>query len=202
MRIPRAHAWPTFFTHQSSLFFSLQVVSKRFSSKNKFTGLICKTATPFVQVWHSKELQKCLLYSLWNAFRKKIFNFYSLIKQFCCYHYAGWVRTRWRSNCIVKYRIRFCLMCIRVTCVDYSLGASRIGITWLRQCVIPFLTSSTRMHPTIPIHTIQCFVLKLAQQAVMQTFLGKGLFLSVAPTVLPTVSWTLDKSHFGIVLIR
>ena len=36
----------------------------------------------------------------------------------------------------------------------------------------------------------------------MQTFLGKGLFLSVAPTVLPTVSWTLDKVHFGIVLTR
>ena len=117
MRIPRAHAWPTFFTHQSSLFFSLQVVSKRFSSKNKFTGLICKTATPFVQVWHSKELQKCLLYSLWNAFRKKIFNFYSLIKQFCCYHSAGWVQkkkkrlgTRWRSACIVKYRTSLCLI--------------------------------------------------------------------------------------------
>ena len=94
MRIPRAHAWPTFFTHQSSLFFSLQVVSKRFSSKNKFTGLICKTATPFVQVWHSKELQKCLLYSLWNAFRKKIFNFYSLIKQFCCCYSAGWVQKK------------------------------------------------------------------------------------------------------------
>ena len=36
----------------------------------------------------------------------------------------------------------------------------------------------------------------------MQTFLGKGLFLSVAPSVLPTVSWTLDKAHFDIVLIR
>ena len=36
----------------------------------------------------------------------------------------------------------------------------------------------------------------------MQTFLGKGLFLSVAPTVLPTVSWSLDKAHFDIVLIR
>ena len=33
---------------------------------------------------------------------------------------------------------------------------SRMGITWLRQCVIPFLTSSTRMHPTIPIHTMLC----------------------------------------------
>ena len=31
---------------------------------------------------------------------------------------------------------------------------SRMGITWLRQCVIPFLMSSTRMHPTIPIHTM------------------------------------------------
>ena len=56
------------------------------------------------------------------------------------------------------------------------------------------------MHPTIPIHTM--LVLHVAQQAVMQTFLGKGLFLSVAPTVLPTVSWTLDKAHFDIVLIR
>ena len=56
------------------------------------------------------------------------------------------------------------------------------------------------MHPTIPIHTV--FVLTIAQQAVMQTFLGKGLFLSVAPSVLPTVSWTLDKAHFDIVLIR
>ena len=33
-------------------------------------------------------------------------------------------------------------------------------------------------------------------------FLGKGLFLSVAPTVLPTVSWTLDKAHFPVVVIR
>ena len=56
------------------------------------------------------------------------------------------------------------------------------------------------MHPTIPIHTM--LVLNIAQQAVMQTFLGKGLFLSVAPLVLPTVSWTLDKAHFSIVLIR
>ena len=98
MRIPRAHAWPTFFTHRSSLFFSLQVVSKRFSSKNKFTGLICKTATPFVQVWHSKELQKCLLFSLWNAFRKKIFNFYSLMKQFFCFYSAGWVQKKKESQ--------------------------------------------------------------------------------------------------------
>ena len=57
------------------------------------------------------------------------------------------------------------------------------------------------MHPTIPIHT-HFFVLQIAQQAVMQTLLGKGLFLSVAPSVLPTVSWTLDKAHFDIVLIR
>ena len=35
----------------------------------------------------------------------------------------------------------------------------------------------------------------------MQTFLGKGLFLSVAPSVLPTVSWTLDKAHLPVVLM-
>ena len=34
------------------------------------------------------------------------------------------------------------------------------------------------------------------------SLVGKGLFLSVAPSVLPTVSWTLDKAHFDIVLIR
>ena len=56
------------------------------------------------------------------------------------------------------------------------------------------------MHPTIPIHTV--LVLHVAQQAVMQTFLGKGLFLSVAPSVLPTISWTLAKAHMPIVLIR
>ena len=71
-----------------------------------------------------------------------------------------------------------------------------MGITWLRQCEIPVLTCSTRMHPTIPIHTM--LVLNVAQQAVMQTFLGKGLFLSVAPSVLPPVSWTLDKVHLHI----
>ena len=58
-----------------------------------------------------------------------------------------------------------------------------------QECIPPFLFT-------------QCFVLKIAQQAVMQTFLGKGLFLSVAPMVLITVSWKLDKAHFGIVLIR
>ena len=31
---------------------------------------------------------------LWNAFRKKIFNFYSLIKQFCCCYSAGWVQKK------------------------------------------------------------------------------------------------------------
>ena len=56
------------------------------------------------------------------------------------------------------------------------------------------------MHPTIPIHTM--LVLNIAQQAVMQTFLGKGLFLPVAPSVLPTVSWTLDKAHLPIVLFE
>ena len=56
------------------------------------------------------------------------------------------------------------------------------------------------MHPTIAIH--ESFVLKIAQQAVMQTFLGKGLFLLVAPSVIPTVSWTLDKAHLPVVLIR
>ena len=57
-----------------------------------------------------------------------------------------------------------------------------------QECIPPFLFT-------------QCFVLKVAQQPVMQTLLGKGLFLLVAPTVLPTVSWTLDKAHFDIVLI-
>ena len=56
------------------------------------------------------------------------------------------------------------------------------------------------MHPTIPIHTM--LALHVALEAVLQTFLGKGLFLSVAPTVLATVSWTLDKAHFDIVLLR
>ena len=51
---------------------------------------------------------------------------------------------------------------------------SRTGITWLRQCVIPFLTSSKRMHPTIPIHTMLC--LEDSQQAVMH--LGKFLSAS------------------------
>ena len=51
---------------------------------------------------------------------------------------------------------------------------SRTGITWLRQCVIPFLTSSNRMHPTIPIHTMLC--LEDSQQAVMH--LGKFLSAS------------------------
>ena len=41
------------FHASKQLIFSLQVISKQFSSTNKFTGLICKTATPFVQVWHS-----------------------------------------------------------------------------------------------------------------------------------------------------
>ena len=42
------------------------------------------------------------------------------------------------------------------------------------------------MHPITPVHTM--LVLHIAQQAVMQTFLAKGLFLLVAPLVLPTVS--------------
>ena len=56
------------------------------------------------------------------------------------------------------------------------------------------------MHPTISIHTM--LVLNVAHQDVMQTFLGKGLLLLVGPLVLATVSWTLDKAHSPIVLIR
>ena len=44
----------------------------------------------------------------------------------------------------------------------------------------------------------QCFVLKISQQAVVQTLLGKGLFLSVAHSVLPfAVSW--KPTHLPIV---
>ena len=56
------------------------------------------------------------------------------------------------------------------------------------------------MHPTIPIHAM--LVLHVAQQAVLQTFLEKDLFLSVAPLVLPPVIRTLDKAHLAIVLRR
>ena len=35
---------------------------------------------------------------LWNAFRKKIFNFSSLIKQFCCFYSAGWVQKKKKSQ--------------------------------------------------------------------------------------------------------
>ena len=44
------------------------------------------------------------------------------------------------------------------------------------------------MHPSIPVHTM--LALHVAQQAVMKTFPGKGLFLSIAPSVLPTFSRT------------
>ena len=47
----------------------------------------------------------------------------------------------------------------------------------------------------------QCFVLKISQQAVVQTLLGKGLFLSVAHPLLPlqSVGNPLDKAHLPIV---
>ena len=42
----------------------------------------------------------------------------------------------------------------------------------------------------------------IAQRVVIQTFLGNGVIFSVAPSLLPTVSWTRDKAHFDIVLVR
>ena len=64
---------------------------------------------------------------------------------------------------------------------------SRMGVTWLRQCVIPFLTNSTSMHIP-PFLFTQCFILKISKQAMVKTFAGKDLFLWVTPSVLQTVS--------------
>ena len=61
---------------------------------------------------------------------------------------------------------------------------SRMGVTWLRQCVIPFLTNSTSMHIP-PFLFTQCFILKISKQAMVKTFAGKDFFLWV---ILQSVS--------------
>ena len=70
----------------------------------------------------------------------------------------------------------------------------------IRSIPVSFITKSC---PSTFLFT-QCFVLHDAQQAVMQTLLhsfpSKGLFLSVASSVLPTGSWTLDKVIHPVVI--
>ena len=63
----------------------------------------------------------------------------------------------------------------------YRYASCALTITLLLQCVIPILTSSTRMHPAIYILT------KLCRE-------------DWTAAVLPIVRWTRDKAHFGIVL--
>jgi len=92
------------FHASKQLIFSLQVVSKRFSSKNKFTGLICKTATPFVQVWHSKELQKWSVECIQEENIQFLLSNKAVLLLLLCWLGAKKKRlgTRWRSACIVS----------------------------------------------------------------------------------------------------
>ena len=51
---------------------------------------------------------------VWNAFRKKMCNFFSLLKRFLCYHSAVWG---------AKKKLSLCLLCIKAPYVDFSKRA-------------------------------------------------------------------------------
>ena len=89
-----------------------RVKAHYFQSSSHLKAFLKKTSSldhlqngkPIHQVWNTTwKNYRCACYTLmWNAFRQKWFNSYSLMKRLCWYHYAGWGPKHRKSKVLIK----------------------------------------------------------------------------------------------------